>query len=162
MAVRHRELPIYGVQGAWAPRFASDLVTDSSLASHRLKSHLKSTSALLTVLSIGCVALSPVLMLLLTGQEHVSISLLVTLLATTALVSFSQSMTLAANAMGVEAGAARAWLAAGMALVLLGSAAAGVGAVAALNLAVVAVLAGGLVVRLMSRMRARRPQSVEV
>jgi O-antigen/teichoic acid export membrane protein len=148
---RAPQLPIYGVQGAWAPRLAASLPQDPAAGWRSLRSHLKAALALLGLLSLGCLALSPLLMLLLTGSTEVSVVLMLVLLTTTILISSAQSVTLAANASGMEGWAARAWLVAGCSLVLLGAAAGGVAGVAAANLAV----AVGLVVALIIRVRGR-------
>lgn len=139
---RAPQLPILGVQGAWAPRFGARAAVDPVSATGMLKAHLKSAGLLLLVLSAGCVALSPVLMRLLTGQSTVLLPLLVTLLLATVLTSYSQSMTLAANALGREHEAAVGWLATAGFFVVGGLAAPGIYAIAAANVLAVGVLAG--------------------
>lgn len=153
---RAPQLPIYGLQGAWAPRFAAVLADDPRGANRSLRVHMVTLGAVLAALSLLTVAVSPLLMLLLTGQATVPMRLLVTLLLVTALVSGSQSLTLAANAEGKEAGAAKAWLGAGLALVVVGGLSRGVAGVALANLVVVAGLAAVLAHQLRSRGLPRR------
>ncbi|MGL4651410.1 MAG: hypothetical protein ACRC1H_18540, partial [Caldilineaceae bacterium] len=117
---RAPQLPIYGVQGAWAPRFAAQLAAYPEKAGRALAGHLKTVGLLLGALSIACLVAGPFLMWLLTGRATISIPLLAVLLAVTAITSISQSLTIAANAMRREFEAARAWLAAAAVMALLG------------------------------------------